>query len=328
MLSLKRGRWIELLLLAAAAAGLSGAPVDGARAQAYPGKPIKFVVSFPAGSAGELINRVLAEKMQVTLGQPIIVDPRPGGGTLIGTRYVIAQPPDGYTIFQYSSSMSIKSAVANPPFDARRDLTQIAGIVANPAILAVNKDKVPVNSVPELIAFAKAHPGQLNFSNFGVGTTGHLTAVLFAQVTGIKVVHVPYNGPTASVAALASGDSDLTFDGKFQLSSNPDKIRMLAVSSAARSPVAPELPGMKEVGVPVDLVTVLSVAGPAGLPRPIVNTLNAAVNSALKEKSVIDAFANMHLLASGGTPEEITDQVNREIETMAKIIRDADLKIE
>jgi tripartite-type tricarboxylate transporter receptor subunit TctC len=301
-----------------------------AHAQSYPAKPIRLVVPYPAGSASDIIMRMLSEKMQPELKQSIVIDARPGGGTAIAVRYVMSQPADGYTLYNYTSSSAIKSAVKDASFDVRKDLTHIVSVITAPPILAVNPEKVPVKTVPELIAFVKANPGKLNFSNYGYGTLSHLCAVLLTQQAGLNVVHVPYKGPVANVLSLSTGDSQITFDGKGELGKYPpDKVRMLAVSTAERSPLSPDLPGMRESGLPdFDMTAILSLAGPAGLPAPIVRTVNAAANVALKDKSLIDGYLKLGLVATGGTPEQITAQVNREVETMRKIIHDADLNIE
>jgi tripartite-type tricarboxylate transporter receptor subunit TctC len=298
-------------------------------AQAYPSKPVRFVVPFPAGGTGEVAMRVIAEKLEATLGQQFLVDARPGAGTVIAMRFVMSQPPDGYTLFEYSSSQAIRSAIPNPPFDVRKDLTHISGLVQAPPMLGVNLEKLPVRSVKELIAFAKARPGKLNFGNYGPGTTGHLVSVYLAQKAGIEVVHVPYKGTSELQNALVSGDVDLGFSGKDALQTRPDKVRILAVSTAERDGLSPDVAGMKESGLAdFDVNVILSLAAPAGLPPAIVRTLNTAANAVLKDPTVDSRLRKMGLTPSGSTPEAVAAYIAREVETMGKVIRDGNLKIE
>jgi len=322
---------IGLGTVALAAAALCGAAFSGsAAAQAYPNKPIRLEIPYPAGSASDIIMRMLVDKMQPELKQPMIIEGRPGGGTAVAVRYTMTQPADGYTLYNYTTSSAIKSAIKEPPFDVRKDLTHIVSVITAPPILAINPEKVPAKNVQELIAYAKANPGKLNFSNYGYGTLSHLCAVLLTQQAGLNVVHVPFKGPVANVMSVSIGESQLTFDGKGELGKYPpDKVRMLAVSTAERSSLSPDLPGMRESGFPdFDMTAVLSLAGPAGLPANVVRTINAAANVALKDKSLIEGYLKMGLVATGGTPEQITAQVNHEVETMRKIISGANLDIE
>lgn len=310
-----------------AAGGLAVA--DKSDAQTYPSKPMRFVIPFPAGSTGELAMRPVGERIQAALGQPFIIEPRPGGGGLVAMRYVTSQPADGYTLAYYSSSAAIKSAIPHASFDARKDLTHISGLFGAPPMLGINFERIPVASIRELIALAKTRPGKLNFANYGYGTTGHLVSVFFAQKAGIDVVHVPYQGTAEVQRALVSGEADLAFTSKASLQTRPDKVRMLAVSTAERDALSPDIPGMRESGLgDFDINVIISLAAPAGLPGSIVRTLNSSVNAALRDPGLQATFTKMGLTPNPTTPEQIVAYVTREVETMAKIVRDGNLKIE
>jgi tripartite-type tricarboxylate transporter receptor subunit TctC len=317
---------ISALAVAAAVAVVPAA----AMAQTYPNKPIRIVMPYPGGSASDTYLRALIDRAKEELGQPIIVEPRPGAGTALAAQYVIGQPADGYTLLYTSSAMSIKSAVAKAPFDIRKDLTHIAGILSGTTLFAVNA-QLPVNSVGDLIAYAKANPGKLNFGSYGPNTLGHLMAELFQIRTGTKMVHIPYNGSTNNVLALAQGDSHATFDVFITMRPHLEaqKIRMLAVSTAARDPDYPELPGMAEAGVPdFDAPTWQGLAGPAGLSREVVERVNAAFAAALKTPEAAEFMKRTRVPFKHSSPEAMTVLVNREVATWKDLIEKAKLDIE
>jgi tripartite-type tricarboxylate transporter receptor subunit TctC len=317
-----------LSVLAIASAAMAVPAI--ALAQAYPNKPIRIVMPYPAGSASDTYLRALVEQAKSELGQPIIIEPRPGAGTAIATQYVIGQPADGYTLLYTSSAMSIKSAVAKAPFDIRKDLTHIAGILSGTTLFAVNA-QLPVKTVGELVAHAKANPGKLNFGSYGPNTLGHLMAELFQIRTGTKMVHIPYSGSTNNVLALSQGESHATFDVFITMRPHLEaqKIRMLAVSTAARDPDYPELPGMAEAGIAdFDVPTWQGLAGPAGLPREVVEKVNAAFAAALKTPEAADFKKRTRVPFKHTSPEAMTTLVNREVATWKDLIEKAKLDIE
>lgn len=315
--------------------GTASAPTlaqPSAAAAAYPNKPIRLIVPFPAGSAIDTIARAVAEKMVPALGKPIIVEPQPGAGSVLATQYVIRQPADGYTILVVTNSAAIKSSVLKPAFDVRRDLALIGQFSASPLFLAVN-NAVPVKTVQELIAHARANPGKINISSYGIGTLGQLSGELFLQRTGVQMVSVPYPGSSQNSLALAQGETHATFDVLNSLRPHQQRgaVRYLAVTTATRSPDAPEVPTLLEAGVAqFDVETFGGLAAPAGTPREIIDKLNAALNVSLKDPATIEFFqrTGFGLIREGTTPKGFTDKVHRSVEVFSKLIRDAKLDIE
>lgn len=301
-----------------------------AGAQAYPNKPVRIILPYPGGSASDTYLRAMLDKVREVLGQPIIVEPRPGAGTALAAQYVIGQPADGYTLLYTSSAMSIKSAVAKAPFDIRKDLTHVSGVLSGSTILTVNAG-LPVQNVRELIGYAKANPGKLNFGSYGPNTLGHLMAELFQMRTGTKMVHIPYNGSTNNVLALVQGESHVTFDvlSTVRPQLEAGKVRVLAASTAQRDPDMPEFPGMAEAGVAdFDVPTWQGIAGPTGLPREVVEKVNAAFAAALKTPEVIEFGKRSRVPYKHSRPDEISALVSREVVTWKTLIETAKLDIE
>jgi tripartite-type tricarboxylate transporter receptor subunit TctC len=276
--------------------------------------------------------RVIANAMEPALGQKVVVEPRPGGGTVVGTQYVIAQPPDGYSVLLATIAVAIKSAVAKPPFDARKDLASIGQWNNSPLYLAVST-KYPFKTAKELVDYAKANPGKLNMSSYGVGTVGHLMGELLMYKAGAKAVHVPFQGSVNNSMALAQGNSDFTFDVTSSLKPHADagRVRILAVGIATRDPGAPEIPSMLESGVPdYDVGAWSGFMAPAGTPREVVSKLNAALAAARNDKTVVEHFAKIriNLDPQVSTPEYFSGTMRRTIDDFQKLIRDAKLEIE
>ena len=322
-------RFFRIFLAAALALVLAPAIAQAPR---YPTKPIRLIVPFPAGSAIDTIARMIAEGMSPALGQRIVVEPMPGAGTVIATQYTIRQPADGYTMAVVTNSAAIKSSVAKPVFDIRKDLAFIGQFSGSPLFMAVNQE-VPAKSVQELVDYARANPGKLNVSSYGNGTLSHLTAELFMSLTGVKMVHVPYGGSTANGMALAQGATQVSFDVYNTLRPHQEKgsIRFLAVTSAARSPDAPELPTLRETGVaPLSVETWGGLAVPAGTPPEIVETLGKALVAALKDPAVIAFFkrTGFGLLPEPPTPRSFAALANQNVDVFSKLIRDAKLDVE
>lgn len=319
---------LKKLVAAVAVATISGA----AFAQAYPSKPVRIVLPFPAGSSTDTMTRVLSERLQERLGQPMVVDPRPGAGAVVATNYVKSQPADGYTLMVSTSSQTITTAQANPPFDVRKDLTHIIRFIGGSVFIAVNTQKLPnVKTLKDFIDYAKANPGKVNFGSYGPASLGHLAVELFNQVAGVKTLHIPYKGSPANMAALAAGESDAGIDVMtFMLPHIASgRVRPIAASTLERSPAVPDVPGTREAGLPdFDVSFWQGFAGPPGLPRDIVNKLNQTINAALKDAQVLDYSKKVQNTLMGGTPEEITAIVNREVTTWAKVIKDANVVIQ
>lgn len=318
-----------LLSSAALAASLPAA----AQAPAYPAaKPIRIVLPFPAGSSTDTMMRVYTDRMREKIGQLIILDPRPGAGAVIATQAVTSQPPDGYTLMMATSSQTITSAKDKPPFDIRKDMTHIIQLVGGPVIIAVNVERLPnVKTVKDLVDYAKANSGKINFGSYGPGSLGHLAVELFNQSMNVKTVHIPYKGSPANMLALANGDSHAAIDVMTFMAAQiqAGKVRALAATTQDRAANLPDLPGMKESGYQDYTVMFWQgLSGPANMPKDVVAKINTAANAALKDQAVLDYAKKTQTQLYGGTPEAITDIINREVTTWAKLIKDAKIEID
>ena len=328
---MKKLHHIVAVALLGSAALTAALPVV-AQVPAYPSKPIRIVIPFPAGSSSDSFMRIFADRMREKIGQMVILDPRPGAGAVIATAAVTSQPPDGYTMMMSTSSQTITSAKLNPPFDIRKDMTHIIQITGGPVIIAVNVEKMPnVKTVKDLVDYAKANPGKINFGSYGPGSLGHLGVELFNQVMNVKTVHIPYKGSPANMIALANGDSHAAIDVMTFMAAQiqAGKVRALAVTTPDRSSNLPDLPGMKESGYP-DYTVIFwqGLAGPAGMHRDVVGKINAAANATLKDQAMIDYAKKTQSLLFGGTAEAMSDIVNREVTTWTKLIHDAKIEID
>lgn len=314
---------MKRLLPVIAAVALS-AVTHLAAAQAYPNKPIRIILGFPSGSSSDTILRSMTPRMQSELGQPIIIEARPGAASVPAMQAIKTQAPDGYSLINLTSTVAVISAQPNPPYDIRKDLTMIGATVALPLYLAVNIEKMPVKTLAELISYIKANPGKLNFSSYGVGSLAHLSLELLSQRLNLSVLHVPYKGSADNARAVAAGDAHATFDVSTVLFPQVEggRIRIIAVSSENAWPTSPQYPGMKAAGVPdFDAVIWNGIAGPAGLPADVVRKVNAAINAAQKDPLAIDFAKKNALQAVPSTPEEFTQTTRRDVETWAAVIK-------
>jgi len=302
--------------------------VHVASAQTYPAKAIRLVMPFPGGGTADAQVRPITDAMRQILGQPIIFDPRPGAGGMIATRFAIEQSGDGYTLVLITNSSAIRSALPNRPFDIRKDLAHVAQTIESPMGIAVNPAKVSVKSVEELVNLARANPGKLNFSSYGVGTIAHLIVEYLAQSKGVKITHVPYNGSAAELTALLRGDSDAGVNALQAYTAQSPKLKVLAITSAERSELAPDIPGMRESGFDLDIPGWAAISAPAGTPPEVLNRLNAAVNQAIREPIVRDQYAKLNVVGKGGSREQITQKINREVTIFENVIRTGHIEIE
>jgi tripartite-type tricarboxylate transporter receptor subunit TctC len=317
-MTMKRG-WKALLWAAAILAPAL------AQAQDYPTKPIRLVNPFSPGGSTDLVARVLTQKFTESLGQTVIVDNKPGGGTNVGTEIVVKSPPDGYTILHATSSLAINvSLYKKRTFDPVADLTPIGLLVETVNVLAVNPS-VKANNVRELIDLARANPGRLSYGSSGSGATNHLGMELFKTMAKVDITHIPYKGGGQAFNDLLGGQIQVMFNPSSSLLPHhkAGKLRVLAVGSKKRIDGL-DFPTVAESGLPGFESTVwYSMFAPAGTPRPVVQRLNAEINRALKDKTVIEQFAAVGLYPIGGTPEELGALLKREIEHWARVVRDS-----
>lgn len=300
-------------------------------AQTWPAKTVKIIVPFPAGGPTDVLTRFLSDKLGTQLGQPVIVENKPGAGGAIGADLVAKSPADGYTLVMATASThSIGPYLGKVPYDPVKDFTPVVW-VGNATNLMVVSNHVPANSVKELIELARKDPGRLNYATSGIGTISHLTSELFAAMAGIKLTHVPYKGTQQSIPDLMSGQVAILFDNIMTAQPNvkAGKVKALAISSPSRSPLVPEVPTVAESGLPgFQSVVWFGLLGPAGTPKPVVDRVNAEMNRALALPEIQARFAQMGFEPAGGSAADFAAVISRDAQKWSKVIQDAKVKPE
>ena len=298
----------------------------------YPDRPIKLIVPQAAGSATDNVARALAAELSKELGQSIVIENRPGGAFVIGLDAVAKAAPDGYTIgIGNIGGMAIApNMVPKLPYDILRDFQPITHVTTGHLLLAVSPH-LPVNSIPELIARAKANPGKLSNASSATGSPGHVGGELFKFMSGTEIVHVAYRGGAAAINDLIAGRVDLMFESLNSIAphARSNTVRALGVSGARRSKGFPEIPTVAEAGVPgYEAPTWSGVIAPAGTPRPIVDKLNAAVNRALNSPAFQQRFAVIGDEPGGGTPEDFAELIRKELAKWSEVVKRAGARLE
>ena len=301
-------------------------------AETYPSKPIRLVVPFPAGGSRDHVERAIGQKLSETWGQPVVIDNRPGAGGNIGADLVAKSAPDGYTILEGALSTHAVnvSLYSKMPYDPVRDFVPITLVAVTPNVLVLNPS-VPANSVQELIAYAKANPGKLAFGSGSNGSAGHLAGELFKVEAGIDMVHIPYKGGAPALQALLAGDTQLMFDNLANSTQQlkAGKLKALAVTTARRSALAPELPTLAETGLPgFDIYTWWGFMAPAGTPKEIVAKWNAEVRRILATPEMQAFFAQQGAEPAAGSPEELAALIRSEIPKYARIVKMSGAKVD
>ncbi len=298
----------------------------------YPSKPLHLVVPFPAGGPTDIITRALGQKLSEALGQPVLVDNKPGAGGAIGSDIVAKSAPDGYTILMGTTSTHSIGPLLNSktPYNVERDFVPVCMVARATQILVV-APSLPVNNVAELIALAKARPGQLNYSSSGVGTIVHLTSEMFRSMAGVDIVHVPYKGVSLAIPDLMSGRISMMFDSIVtalpQVKSG--KVKALAIASATRSALVPELQTVAEAGLPgFDGDTYFGVFAPAGTPRDIVARLNAELTKIVHLQEIKERLSAQGAEPVGTTPEQFARVIKAANAKWARVIKDAGVSVE
>jgi tripartite-type tricarboxylate transporter receptor subunit TctC len=305
--------------------------VGAASAQGYPTKPVRMVVGFSAGSTTDLIGRVLAAKMSEVVGQPTVVDNRPGAGANIAAELVSKAPPDGYTILLANAGIATgATAYVKLNFNALRDFTPVSQVSATPHILVVHPS-LPPKSVKELIGFARTRPGELNFSSTGHGNSDHLAAELFGYMTGLKMVHITYKGGPQALNDVATGQVAMYFSGL--PSALPfikaGRVRPLGLTAAKRAAAVPDVPTIGEAGVPgYEHILWSMLLVPAATPKEIVARVNDAAVKALSANDVRERYAGMGVDPTGSTPERAAAYLRSETDKYAKVVKAIGLRIE
>jgi tripartite-type tricarboxylate transporter receptor subunit TctC len=305
-------------------------PAEAAETERYPVKPIRIVVPFTPGGSNDLLARVISQKFNEAWGQPAIIDNRPGGGSTIGIEVVVRAAPDGYTLLTTSGGIAINVSLYKLPFNPVTDLAPVALLAQIPYLLTVNP-ALPAKSVQDIINLAKAQPGKLVFSSSGAGTSAHLTMEMFNSAAKLSMLHVPYKGGAPAVTAVMTGEAQMTFNvitGTLP-QVRTGKLRAIAVSSAKRAEVVPEIPTVAESGVPgFQVIAWYNMFAPARTPRSIVNRLNAELNRMLLQADVRERFRTLGVTPLSGTPEDLGQLLKLEIARYAKLINDAGIKLD
>ena len=311
---------------------LVGACMQPVLAQGYPEKTIRIIVPYTPGGTADLLARTIGQKMAESLGQQVIIDNRPGAGGNIGAGLAAKAAPDGYTILMGTVATHAinPNLYPNMPYDAAKDFAPIILLATLPNLLVVNPS-LPARNVKELIALAKAKPGELAFASAGNGTSQHLSGELFKKMIGVDVIHIPYKGSAPAVTDLVGGQVQLMFDNI--PSSLPHvragKLRALAVTGPRRSPVLPDLPTVSEAGLPgFSITSWFALFAPAGTPDRILLRLNKEAGNALASKQIRQQWMAQGIEPAGGTAEQLSAFVRIEVPRWAKIIRDSGARVE
>jgi tripartite-type tricarboxylate transporter receptor subunit TctC len=319
-----------LMLIAAAGLLLAGLPAQSQQAE-YPNRPIRIIVPLPPGGGVDTVTRIVADRLQRRLGQPIVIENKAGQAGNLGAEVVFAAEPDGYTLLASQPAPITTNALLykNVPFDPAR-FTPVAVMTTIPNTLTVRAD-FPARDLREFIAYARAHPGKLSYASQGNGTTSHLTAVMFEQATGVKLLHVPYRGTAPAINDLMGGHVDAFFN---ELSTSMEmhktgKVRVLAVTTPARVPELPDVPTLQEAGLAgFTSDTWNAISAPPRTPAPIVAKLNAAINDVLHAPDVQSHLSLLHLQAAGGSPQQMAEIIKADIARWGAVIRAANVTLE
>ena len=319
----------RFLHLAAGAAALPFAP-RVARAQAYPTRPVRIIVGFPPGGPSDILARLIGQRLSERLGQPFIIENRPGATGNIGTEAVVRAPADGHTLLLVVPGNGIAHVLYDKlNFNFIRDTAPVAGISNGPLVMEVNPT-VPAQTVPEFIAYAKANPGKINFASPGNGSTIHLCGELFKMMTGVNMVHVPYRGNAPALTDLLAGQVQMMFaDTPSSIEHlRAGKLRALAVTTAMRSDVLPEIPTVSEFIPGFEASNWFGVAAPKNTPLEIIDKLNKEINVALAEPKIKARLADLGAAALAGSPADFGKLISEEAEKWGKVIRAANIKPE
>ena len=308
-------------------AGLSTAPV---RAE-YPEKVIKVVVPFAAGGGTDIVARTTAQEIQTDLGKPVIIENKPGAGTIVGTQTVATSEPDGYSLLLATFAHAVNPSLYNKlPYDPHKDFAAVSLIARSFNVVVVNPAS-RINSISDLIAEAKAKPGKLNFGTFGIGTSAHLAGELFNAMANVKMTAVPYKGAAPAISDLLGGQIDVMFTTVASAASlvAAGQLRALAVTSAERSAAFPQLPTVSEAGLPgYAAESWYGLYAPAKTPAPVIARLTQAVAKAVQSGAFKKLSANEGLIMVGSAPEELDRYVRQEEERWRKLVKDANIEVQ
>jgi len=297
----------------------------------YPEKPIRFIVPFPPGALNDYLGRLLATKFTENWGKQMVVDNRAGGSTIIGTEMAAKAPPDGYTLLLCSVALAVNQTLfPKLPYNTDKDLAFVSMVAATPYLLVV-QPKMPVNTLQELVALAKAKPGQLNYGSTGNGGTSNLMGEMLKTMAKIDMVHIPYKGLAPALTDMMGGQINVAFGGYSTVGElwKSGRLRAIAVTSAKRSPYTPDLPTIAESGYPgYEATPWWGLAVPAGTPKPIVAKLNAEVHRIMKASDVTEQMKSRAIEVWISTPEELAQYYQKEVARWANVVKTSHIKAE
>ena len=300
-------------------------------AQNYPGKPVRIIVPFAAGGPADLYARVLGQHLQEALGQPFIIDDRPGGGSVVGTDAVAKSAPDGYTLLMMSNTHTVnESLIPDKPYQLLRDFVPVAPVNYSDLVLVLHPS-VQANTLKEFIALAKAKPNSLNYASSGPGTPYHMAGELFKTMAGVEIVHVPYKGSAGARTDLLGGQVQMMFDAVTTMAPHvkSGKARAIGTTGAARSAVLPETPTVAEAGVSGYEATIwLGIMAPAGTPKAIVDRLNAEIIRIVTRADISEGWAKQGATAMAMSPQQFGKYMRDDIEKWAKIVKISGAKVD
>jgi tripartite-type tricarboxylate transporter receptor subunit TctC len=319
----------KFLHLAAGAAALPAVP-RLASAQTYPARPVRLIVAFPAGGTSDIVARVIGQRLSEQLGQQFVVENRPGAGGNIGTEAVVRSAPDGYTLLVASNANAANATLYDKlNFDFARDIAPVAGLIRVPNVVEV-PPSLPIKTIPELIAYAKANPGKINMASAGNGTSQHIAGELFKMMTGVNMLHVPYRGSAPALTDLLGGQVQVMFD---LMSTSIEyiragRLRALAVTTATRSEALPDLPTVAESVPGYEASSWQGLGAPKGTPTAIVDRLNTEINAALADPKIKARLANLGASVISGSPGDFGKFIADDTGKLAKVIKFANIKPE
>jgi tripartite-type tricarboxylate transporter receptor subunit TctC len=325
-MKLQRRRFLQLAAGAAAVPVISGA----ASAQTYPARPVRIVIGYTPGGSADLTARLMGQWLSEKLGQSFVIENRPGGGTNIATEAVVRAAPDGYTLLLVAPANAINATLYDKlNFDFLRDTEPVAGIIRFPNVVVVNPS-LPIHSIPELIAYAKANPGKLNMASSGNGSTIHMSGELFKMLTGINMVHVPYRGGAPALTDLIAGQVQVMFDNIPTCAEHvkSGKLRGLAVTSTTRSEVLPELPVVADFLPGYEASAWYGIGAPKGTPPDIIERLNKAVNEVLADPKAKARFAELGAFLLPGSAVDFGKLLANETDKWGKVVKFAGARVD
>ena len=300
-------------------------------AQTYPTHAVKVIVPYGVGGPADIYGRFLATKLQEALGQPFVVEDRPGGGSIVGTDVVAKSAPDGYTLLVMSNTHTVnETLIPKKPFDLMRDFAPITGINSSDLLMVINPS-VPASNLKEFIAYAKSKPGVLNYASSGPGTPYHMAGELFKYMAGVDIVHVPHKGSDQARTAVLGGQVQMMFDAITTMAgqARAGKVKALGTTGNKRSTVMPEVPTISEAGVPGYEATIwLGLMAPTGTPRPILEKLNAEVNKIINAPDVKEAWGKQGAVPMGMSVDEFGKFLREDIAKWSKLVKATGMKVD